>query len=92
MIVCDICPDRTPAAVRYTVEVIDPEVPDDESSLETRAVMSMLGLLQPGRVGIRTAVTLCERHARMMKTDPEVIRTMIDDVAGSPDEPPPPDL
>lgn len=79
MIVCDMCPDRTPATMRFLFETIDPEQPaiqsDDPFGL--MALAGSMGLLS--RANVRSAVSLCQEHTRTLSRNPDVARAMLED-------------
>lgn len=78
MIVCDMCPDRTPASFRMTLETIDPERPyADAEEAEIAALARVIGLMP--NVDYRNSVALCSDHAKTLSQDPEIGKVLLED-------------
>jgi hypothetical protein len=79
MIVCDMCPDRTPATMRWTIESIDPELPklpdDDPGGL--MGIAEAFGLLP--KANLRVTVAACDEHTLLLGTDAEIGKQMFRD-------------
>ena len=79
MIVCDMCPDRTPATFRLILESIDSEKVrlTSEDPLGLEALIASMGLLP--KAGFRTTVALCVEHSKVVSQDPIIGRVLLED-------------
>lgn len=79
MIVCDMCPDRTPATFRMVIESVDPERVKLESDdpYGFQALTQAMGFLRPP--SFRNTTALCEDHTKLMASDPLIGRALFED-------------